>query len=242
MTSPVQRYCVIIPAFNEERAIGAVVAATCAHPVAVVVVDDGSTDATAERARAAGAHVIALSPNRGKGGALEAGFAYAREQGFEAVITLDADGQHPPTEIAEFIAAYEATGAPAILGNRLHEPTGPAGMPWIRRRTNRFMSRLLSRIMHQEVPDTQNGYRLYRVDLLPLVAVRSGGFAAESEILLRIAERGHRIHSIPTQTVYGDEESKIHPLRDTIRFIRMLRKYMFRKALNLESRASKKEP
>lgn len=242
MESPNQRkYCVVIPAFNEERAISTVVSAACAHPVTVVVVDDGSSDATSTRARDAGAHVITLSPNRGKGGALEAGFAYAREHGFEAVITLDADGQHPPAEIADFIAAYETTGAPAILGNRLHQSTGPEGMPWIRRRTNRFMSRLLSRIMHQNVPDTQNGYRLYRTDLLPLVNVRSGGFAAESEILLRIAEQGHQIHSIPTQTVYGDEESKIHPLRDTILFIRMLRKYMFRKALKFESRTSKEK-
>jgi hypothetical protein len=100
-----------------------------------------------------------------------------------------------------------------------------AEMPPIRRWTNRFMSGLLTRSMGQEVPDTQNGFRLYGIEVLKQVNVEASRFAAESEILLEIAGLGIPIHSVPVQTVYGDERSKIRPVRDTVRFFKMLRRY-----------------
>lgn len=216
------RICVVIPAFREEGRIGPVVHAVRqkAPDADIVVVDDGSPDGTAAEAEGAGALVVRLPLNRGKGVALSTGFAYAREHGYEAVVTLDADGQHDPAEIPKFIEAYRRTGYPVLVGNRMWDTVQ---MPPIRRLTNRLMSWLLSREMRQYVPDTQCGYRLFRCDVIPLVEARSERFAAESEILLHVAERGLQIGAVRVSTIYRDEKSKINPFSDTVRFLRMLR-------------------
>jgi glycosyltransferase involved in cell wall biosynthesis len=210
----------VIPAFREEKRIGEVVAAARRHAAAVVVVDDGSPDGTAAAGEAAGATILRHERNRGKGAALRTGFEYVRRQGGRAVVCLDADGQHDPDEIPKFIEAYRRTGIPVLVGNRMADP---AGMPFLRRCTNRFMSALLSREMHQYVPDTQCGYRLFACEVTPFMAGRTDRFAAESEVLLLLAARGVRIGSVRIRTIYRDERSKINPLADTLRFFRMLR-------------------
>ena len=217
-----QRVCVLMPAYREAGRIGPVVARVRGHVPDVVVVDDGSPDATAAEAGQAGAVVVRHEVNRGKGAALASGFEHVRQAGFDVVITMDGDGQHDPADLPRFVEAYVRTGIPVILGNRMGDT---AHMPVVRRWTNRFMSWLLSREMKQYVPDTQCGYRLYRNDVIPFVAARSAGFAAESETLLYVADRGIRIDSVPIATVYRDERSKIRPLRDTIRFFAMLARY-----------------
>jgi glycosyltransferase involved in cell wall biosynthesis len=220
--SPAGRFCVVLPAFREARTIRSIVERILALPLPVVVVDDGSDDQTAIEAESAGAIVVRHSVNRGKGVALTTGFRWAHANGYEAAVTLDSDGQHDPGEIPHFIEAYQRTGIPVLIGNRMWNPVG---MPWLRRWTNRTMSWLLSREMKRYVPDTQCGYRLIRCDLVPFVAARSERFAAESEILLRMAERGIRIDSVRIKTIYGEEKSRINPFSDTIRFIRMLWAY-----------------
>jgi glycosyltransferase involved in cell wall biosynthesis len=218
--------CILIPAFNEAGAIATVVAAAQAYLPAVVVIDDGSADDTVIRARAAGAHVIEQAENAGKGAALERGFQYAREQGFDFVITMDADGQHDAADLPNFIEAYAAGAAPVIIGNRMAHPDT---MPLVRRLTNRFMSWLLSRKMRQWVPDTQNGYRLYRTAVIPPPdPEHETRFAAESETLLELAVRGVKMSSVPTRVIYGDERSKINPVKDTLRFFRMLTEFHHR--------------
>jgi glycosyltransferase involved in cell wall biosynthesis len=213
---------IVIPGYREEGRIGRVVTEAARHGAPVLVVDDGSPDRTGEEARAAGATVVRHEVNRGKGAALATGFRCARERGAEAVIALDADGQHDPAEIAAFMEAYERTKIPVLVGNRMWDT---AGMPLVRRLTNRFMSWMLSREMKQYVPDTQCGFRLTRSDVIPLVAAESERFAAESETLLRMADRGVRIGAVRIRTIYRDEKSKINPVTDTIRFIRMIRRY-----------------
>jgi len=213
---------VLIPAYHESGRIGDVVRQVLPCCARVVVVDDGSGDGTAEEARAAGATVLVHEQNQGKGAALRTGFDYAREQGAAFVLTMDGDGQHAPDDIPGFLDAFERGEAPVIIGNRMDDPTS---MPLVRRLTNRFMSWLLSRKMGQRVPDTQNGFRLYRTDLLPEMVGGEARFAAESEILLVLSRRGVRIGSVPVRIIYGDERSKIRPLRDTLRFIRMLRAF-----------------
>lgn len=220
--NPSGRFCVVLPAFREARTIRTIVEQIRAIGLPVVVVDDGSDDDTAREAETAGAVVVRHPVNRGKGVALTTGFQWAHTQGFEAAVTLDSDGQHDPAEIPRFIEAYQRTGIPVLIGNRMWNPEG---MPRIRRWTNLTMSWLLSREMKRYVPDTQCGYRLIRCDLVPFVAARSERFAAESEILLRMAERGIRIDSVRIRTIYGEEKSRINPLTDTIRFIRMLATY-----------------
>ena len=217
-----EKFCVIVPAYREEDRIGAVVKGILRHAAHVVVVDDGSPDRTAAEAEEAGATVLRHGVNKGKGIALNTGFDYARRNGFEFVITLDADGQHDPEEIPSFVETYRRTGTPVLIGNRMDRADT---MPLVRRWTNRYMSWLLSRQMGRRVPDTQVGYRLYRCDVIPVVPEESGRFAAESEILLLLAEKGIAIGAVPIQVIYRDEESKINPIRDTIRFYRMLQRH-----------------
>jgi len=216
------RCCVIVPAYREARRIAAVVRGARERCADVLVVDDGSDDLTGEAARAAGAAVIRHPENLGKGAALHTGFEHARRNGFEVVITLDGDGQHDPSDIPAFLDAYRTTDTPVLVGTRMDRTQT---MPWNRLLTNRFMSWLLSRRMGQRVPDTQCGFRLIRTDVLPARRTGSERFAAESELLLELAERGARIGSVPIKVIYRDEKSKIRPLRDAVRFFRMLRRY-----------------
>ncbi len=214
--------CVLIPAYNEGTRIAAVVRDVLAFCPNVVVVDDGSSDDTAAVAKAVGATVVVHEVNCGKGAALNTGFQHAREQGYTFVITMDGDGQHAADDIPGFIDVYEKHEVAVVIGNRM---ANADVMPLIRRLTNRFMSVLLSRKMGQFVPDTQNGFRLYQTDVIPEMRVGTQGFSAESEILLELAARKVKIGAVPIKVIYGDETSKIHPFKDTIRFFRMLREY-----------------
>ncbi len=214
--------CVVIPAYCEQRMIRDVVEKARRHIPVVIVVDDGSRDRTAEEAAAGGAVVIRHERNQGKGVALNTGFAYARRNSFDYLIAMDADGQHDPADIPRFVEAYERTGIPVLIGNRMGVRSS---MPWLRRATNRAMSAFLSRAMKQYIPDSQCGFRLYRCDVLPFIEAQSARFAAESEILLHIAERGIRMDSVPIAVIYNQEVSKINPLRDTFRFFLMLARH-----------------
>jgi glycosyltransferase involved in cell wall biosynthesis len=214
-------FCVILPAYQEEKRIGAVVRSVLPLCPDVVVVDDGSADATAKEAGKAGATVLRHAVNQGKGVALNTGFAYAREHAFEFVITMDADGQHDPADIPAFVEAYRTTGAPVLVGNRM-DRTGP--MPFVRKLTNLYTSWVISRRIGQRVPDTQCGYRLYRCSEIPPFSGEFPRFAAESEVLLQLGERGLKIGAVPIRVIYADEKSKISPLKDTIRFFAMLRR------------------
>jgi len=214
--------CVLIPAYCEEKRIAGVVREVLNYIRPVIVIDDGSPDRTAAEASSAGAIVIKHEKNLGKGAALNTGFAYAVEQMFDYVITMDADGQHAPSDIPRFIDAYERTGVSALVGNRMADPKG---MPLVRKLTNMFMSWYLSKEMGQRVPDTQNGFRLYAAQALPFLATESNRYAAESETLLRLAAKETKIDSVPITVIYSDEKSKIRPFRDTIRFFRMVRKF-----------------
>ena len=217
-----QQPCVVIPAYREQRMIRDVVLLVRKYVQPVIVVDDGSPDRTAEEAADAGAVVIRHTANMGKGVALNTGFNYARQNQFDYLITLDADGQHDPADIPRFIEAYERTGIPVLIGNRMG---ALSNMPQVRKWTNRYMSWLLSRAMNQYVPDTQCGFRLYRCDVLPFIEAHSTRFAAESEILLHIASRGIRMDAVPIAVIYNEEISKINPIRDTARFFLMLLRY-----------------
>lgn len=219
MTAPMLKTCAIVPAFMEAQAIADVVRRIRRHVPDVIVVDDGSADRTAAEAAAAGATVLRHEHNRGKGMALNTGFEYALNNGFELIITLDADGQHDPDDIPRFLEAQARDNCPVLVGSRMADT---AAMPVIRRLTNRCMSWCLSREMGQFVPDTQCGYRLYRREVLPYAMAESSRFAAESEVLLRLAARGIRISAVPIATIYGGEQSKIRPIRDTFRFLAMI--------------------
>jgi len=221
-----QTGCVIIPAYLEEARIRRVVESVLQYVQPVIVVDDGSPDRTAAEAFSAGAIVIKHEKNLGKGAALNTGFAYAVQQKFAYVITMDADGQHLPGDIPCFVNEYRRAGVSVLVGNRMADP---GGMPLVRKLTNIFMSWYLSRQMGQHVPDTQCGFRLYAAQILPHLATESSRYAAESETLLRVAAQNIKIGSVPVKVIYRDEKSKIRPFRDTIRFFVMI--WSFRRKL-----------
>jgi len=215
------KVCAIIPAFNEERFIAGVVRGVREQGLPVLVVDDCSRDATSERARAAGAEVVRHDTNRGKGAALATGFAWAREHGFEAAVTLDGDGQHDPRELGAFLETAVRERADIVVGSRFLG-RGARGMPPVRKLTNRFMSGVLSFMAGRRLTDTQSGYRLIRVAVWDALAVSSTRFDAESEMLVRACRTGMRVAEVPIRTIYGEEASSMRPVRDTLRWIGLL--------------------
>ena len=213
----------VVPAYNEETHIGDVVRRTRQKLDDVLVVDDGSADKTAERAREAGAEVIVHEQNQGKGETIKTGLRHWLERQFDFVIILDADGQHRPEEIDGFIGAALSTDEPKlVVGNRMKDLSS---MPMIRRFVNRWMSQQISEICGQEIPDTQCGYRLLHRGLIPDLLGGAARFDYETEMLIIASRKGFRIGSVPISTVYSDEVSSIHPLRDTIRFFKLMRRY-----------------
>jgi glycosyltransferase involved in cell wall biosynthesis len=213
----------VIPAYREEKHVGDIARRTRLQLDHVLVVDDGSNDQTARRAREAGAEVIVHNQNRGKGEAIKAGLRHWLDRQFIRVIILDADGQHLPEEIDRFIAAA-ATAADTsfFLGNRM---TNPAGMPLLRRVVNRYMSKRISGLCGQRIPDTQCGFRMLGRQLIPELFRGSDHFDYETEMLIIASRKGYRIESVPITTVYSDEVSKIQPVRDAIRFLKLMQRY-----------------
>ena len=207
----------LVPAYQAAAHLGEVLLriADLADPPDVLVVDDGSRDGTATVARTFGARVISFAGNRGKGHALLAGFRELAEH--DAVITLDADGQHPPECIPAFVAAAEA-GADVVLGRRRFGPE----MPALRRWANAFSSSWATGIAGQPISDSQCGYRLYRREVLALVPVTPGRYEVESEMAVRAARLGFRVTEIEIPTVYAEEQSHIRIHRDVPRIFGML--------------------
>ncbi len=212
----------LIPAYFEERAIADVAKRTLAQLDHVLIIDDGSTDATTERARAAGAQVIKHEVNRGKGGAIKTGFKALLDTSAEYILVLDADGQHLPEEIGRFLAEANQSGAHLIVGSRMSDTRK---MPFVRRMTNRFMSWLISRVCGQRIADSQSGFRLIHRAVVPHLFCETEGYDYESEMIFIAAREGFKISSVPISTIYGEEVSKIHPVRDTIKFFKLLARY-----------------
>ncbi len=211
---------VLIPAYEAGRTVAAVVAA-CQGITGIsdiVVVDDGSTDDTLQSAKNAGAICIRHPQNRGKGAALCTGFAEASKLGWDAAITIDADGQHDPAAIPSFLEEYTRCGAGIIVGTRRR--TG--GMPLLRRASNWLSSSVVSWLAGQRVLDSQSGYRLIAREVWETVPLSTNRYDMESEMLVRAARRGFAICSVPIPTVYADETSHFHPIRDTARVVRVL--------------------
>lgn len=202
----------LIPALNAGRTLPAIVAEARRQLEPVVVIDDGSSDRTGDVARAAGAIVLRHEMNRGKGAALKTGFAWALQNGYEGVITLDADGQHLPSEIPKFLAAR----GDLIIGGRAHlfQHMLPR-----RRNANRFSAWCISKCAGVHVPDSQSGFRFYSANLIRAVQLRADGFDMESEVIVRAGRRGFRIVTIPIDLGFVDGISTSHykPLKDTLR-------------------------
>ncbi|NQT06677.1 MAG: glycosyltransferase family 2 protein [Candidatus Omnitrophica bacterium] len=222
--------CVLIPTYNESRMIGELLSEVKNSGHDIVVVDDGSSDNTGKIAHENGAAVIMHKENMGKGASLKSGFAHALVNGYEAVIIMDGDGQHSPKDIERFVKSAKITGADLIIGNRMENPKA---MPFIRWATNKCLSHVISKISGQYIPDTQCGFRLIKRRLLEKIILVTSKFETESEMLIRAGRKNFRIHSIPIKSIYNNEVSTIHPLKDAFRFIRLIFK------INAEERREK---
>lgn len=218
------KICVVIPVYNESKLIGSIIKQIKQLILDVLVVDDGSSDGTPEIAGESGAVVIKNEKNIGKGASLSKGFDYALEHNFDAVITIDGDGQHSPSDIANFIRLAESPGSDIIIGNRMCD-TG--NMPLLRFFTNKFISWFISVITRQDIPDTQCGFRLIKKKVLEQTSTQTNKYEAESEILIKAARNGFKIKSVSIHTIYQGEISRINPFVDTYRFIRFIIKDIF---------------
>jgi glycosyltransferase involved in cell wall biosynthesis len=187
----------------------------------VVVVDAGSSDDTAAQARAAGATVIEQRPNQGKGAALRAGFRRALADGADAVLTLDADGQHDPAEIPTFLSAWAAEPHPdLVIGRRNFR-----AMPPIRRLSNVLGGWAISWAIGRPIPDNQSGYRLVSRRIMEAtLGSDEHGFEFEVEMITSCIRLGGTIAWVPIRTIYAGEPSHIRPLAHLRSFIRIVRK------------------
>ncbi len=216
------KVAVVIPAYNEQETVREVVERAKDHANLVIVVDDGSTDATARAASSAGATVLRHDENKGKWAALRRGVGEALRLGADVVVTMDADGQHLPEEIPSLLSALDQ--ADVAVGSRSR-----GGMPFIRRLSNAITTGILRFVFGVRVRDSQCGFRAYRRRAAEvLLTVESDGFEGETESLVRLAKAGMRFADVPVSTIYAGEQSKIKATRDIYRFLKTVVKLRLR--------------
>lgn len=197
-----RKIVVIIPAHNEERFIGSVVLKARQYADTIVVVDDGSTDATAEIAEAAGAIVLRHEHNRGKAAALNTGFGKAREMTPEVVVTLDGDWQHRSEEIPTLARPVLEDGADMVVGSRFLEVKNH--IPGLRALAIRVLTLATNVGSGLGLSDSQTGFRAFSPRAIDAVTFRSSGFSVESEMQFLAREQGLKVVELPITSRYED--------------------------------------
>lgn len=213
---------VVIPAFNEAQSIGDVVRrvpdSVCGARTAVLVVDDGSSDSTADAARAAGAEVARHESNLGGGAAIRTGYDAARQAGARLIVTLDADGQHAPADAPRLLDPLLAGRADLVIGARRRDPRR---MPPHRRLSNWLSSALVSRALRAPLPDSQCGFRAMTPAVAAAVTPSGARYEFETEFLFLAAARGFRLAAVDIPTVYDGSPSHFRLVGDTLRLSRV---------------------
>jgi glycosyltransferase involved in cell wall biosynthesis len=224
---------VLIPAYNEAATVAEIVERALRYTQTVLVVDDGSEDGTVAQLLGLPVTLIRNDSNLGKAASLARGFAAALEQSMDAVITLDADGQHRPEDIPRLIEAAARYPGDIIIATRLR---GRERMPRSRRFGNWQADFWIAWAAGYPIRDTQCGYRLYPATLLKRLAVRAGrrdSFVFESEVLIEAARIGCYARAVPIDTIYGvsPRQSHYRGASDTMRIIRMVAGNLARRGL-----------
>jgi glycosyltransferase involved in cell wall biosynthesis len=211
---------ILIPAFNSGEFLAKLLPDVKNHVSDILVVDDGSTDATSTIAEESNVGAIRHAANLGKGAALKTGFKYALDNDYDIVITLDSDGQHKPQYIPAFLRAYANGGSDLIIGSRIHDK---ADMPLPRRFSNWTTSHLLSLLIQIKIEDLQSGFRLYSRKLLRSMTLESDHFELETEIVIKAFQAGMPPHFIPIKVEYGyGFPTQMRGLVDTLRWCRLV--------------------
>jgi len=204
------RPAALVPAYQAAGTIGGVVTGLLHFVPRVLVVDDGSTDSTSEAASAAGAEVLRLASNGGKGTAIRAGLARLLESDVTHVVFVDGDGQHDPRDLPALLAPAR-DGDDFVIGSRAEDAEA---IPAYRYRTNEIGSKILSRMTGLTIEDAQSGYRVLAAGLLKKLLLNARGYIIETEILLKAARHVPRIRHVPVRAIYGGP-SHYRPFRDT---------------------------
>jgi len=217
--------CAVIAAYNEERHVADVIHGTASHVSQVVVVDDGSTDTTARRAREAGAIVLSHGRNLGKGCAVRTGLEYALKLPCSHLLFLDADLQHDPAEIPKLTSIAMRGKGDFVLGER---ELRKDAMPAARFYSNVIGSRILSGFIGAPVADSQSGFRLIRSALLRDLSLTATGYEIQTEVLIKLVRAGATLERVPVQRLrYEGAQSKIRPFRDTFRTCMLALQYRY---------------
>lgn len=226
---------VVMPAYNEARTIRAIAERVLTQPIArLIVIDDGSSDGTAAALAGLDLEILVNAVNQGKGISLLRGLHHARDLGCEAIVTLDADGQHRPEDIPRLLEQARRSPGRIVIAARMRER---AKAPPLRRFANGFADFWVSWACGQRVKDSQSGFRLYPAALferLPTRAQRGAGFVFESEILIDAAALGFGSVSVPIDTIYEAQARSSHyrPFRDTWNIVRMVAAKLYRQGFS----------
>jgi glycosyltransferase involved in cell wall biosynthesis len=227
------KFSVVIPAYNEVATIASVVGQVREHASSIIVVDDGSVDGTAQVLAGLPVQVIRNEANLGKAASLWRGARVAIEQGAEAIVTLDGDGQHPPHHIASLVTVAQRYPDSIVVAARLNRRDKA---PPMRRFANKFADFWISWAAGQRMVDTQSGFRIYPAQAFDLVSPgpdRRTGFVLESEILIEASHAGIRTLQIPIETIYPEDRRASHyrPLEDTWAIVRMVGGKLLRRGM-----------
>ena len=217
--------CLIIPAYNAEKTIAEVAREALATGMPVLVVNDGSTDRTAEKVGALPVTLIAHPRNRGKGAALKSGFDWAIANGFDGVVTVDADGQHEVTAAPRLAQSAVARGMDILIASRYSQFQEMSGL---RKSWNRFGVWCMEKRTGLKIDDSQSGFRYYSSALLKKLRLQKDGYNLEMEILLKGWRAGFAIGSLPIPARVADGRSTSHyrPVRDTWNICMTFLRYM----------------
>ena len=217
----VKAFLVLIPAYNASSTISELIENTSefVDKDDIVVIDDGSEDQTFVVAQRAGAAALKHKTNKGKGEALKTGFRYALGKNYEALFTIDADLQHDPSSIKDFLEKTNKDFSGIIIGTR---DINLKKMPFPRWLTNNLTSAILSVLSGQTIRDSQSGYRLISTRVLKRTKLKGKKYDLESELLVKAGRSGFKIDSVPIKTIYRGGKSFINPFVDTGRFIKLM--------------------
>lgn len=221
-----RRIGVIIPAYNAQTTIAGVIKDLVRYGFNkenIIVINDGSMDRTEDVARGEGVTLLNHEKNMGKGAALKSGFAAATTKHLKKIFVMDADAQHLVSEIAKFLTMNGRYDM--IIGER---EDIVARMPWDRRLTNKAVNLVVSLLAGLRTSDVQCGFRYLDMKIFDKVQLKTDNYQTESEMVVKAARNDYTVGFVPITTIYGNQKSYINPLFDTLRFVSMAVRLLWR--------------